>query len=332
MKRGAFVIVLLGLALAVYIIFRVGFADVGHALAAAGWGGLAFLSLFWLALFVALGSAWYLLAPPPRRPGLWVYAWGRIVRDSATELLPFSQLGGFVAGARAVILNGVSTPFAFASTVVDLTAEMMSQIAFTVIGLILLATRVSHVSFANPWVIGSILGVIGAIGAAAAFVVLQIRGGAMVQKLIAHILPKAVPQADAVNTDILALYAKPMRLAVSSAVHLICWLLGVVGVWVLLKMIMGIRIDFLDVMGVESLLAVVSSVFSFIPLRAGVQEGAYVFIGQTFGLGHDAALALSLLKRGRDVVIGVPALLIWQAIEGRRLFAKAGAGKGVSGE
>jgi hypothetical protein len=37
-----------------------------------------------------------------------------------------------------------------------------------------------------------------------------------------------------------------------------------------------------------------------------------------FGLPPDIALALSLLKRGRDLTIGVPALLIWQGTEGRR--------------
>ncbi len=32
------------------------------------------------------------------------------------------------------------------------------------------------------------------------------------------------------------------------------------------------------------------------------------------------ALGLSLLKRGRDFLIGVPALLVWQAVEGRRFW------------
>jgi len=33
-------------------------------------------------------------------------------------------------------------------------------------------------------------------------------------------------------------------------------------------------------------------------------------------------LALSLLKRGRDLVIGLPAIAAWQAIEGHRLFRR----------
>ncbi len=34
------------------------------------------------------------------------------------------------------------------------------------------------------------------------------------------------------------------------------------------------------------------------------------------------ALALSLLKRARDLVIGVPALLAWQIVESRRLLGR----------
>jgi hypothetical protein len=38
-------------------------------------------------------------------------------------------------------------------------------------------------------------------------------------------------------------------------------------------------------------------------------EGAYALLGPLFGLPVEAALALSLLKRARDITIGVPVLL-----------------------
>lgn len=49
-----------------------------------------------------------------------------------------------------------------------------------------------------------------------------------------------------------------------------------------------------------------------------VQEGAYALLGPLFGLPVEAALALSLLKRARDITIGVPVLLSWQLVESRR--------------
>ena len=39
-----------------------------------------------------------------------------------------------------------------------------------------------------------------------------------------------------------------------------------------------------------------------------------------FGLSPDVALALSLLKRGREIATGVPCLIIWQGMEARRLW------------
>ena len=92
-------------------------------------------------LFVVLGLAWDAIMPAreARRP--WVFVWGRMVRDASANCLPFSQVGGFVFGARAATLHGVSWSLATASTVVDVTAEFLAQLAFTAIGLGILLAR-----------------------------------------------------------------------------------------------------------------------------------------------------------------------------------------------
>jgi hypothetical protein len=74
------------------------------------------------------------------------------------------------------------------------------------------------------------------------------------------------------------------------------------------------------VLVIESLLYGVRTVAFAIPNAVGVQEGAYVLIGATFGLTPEMALALSLMKRARDLVIGLPALGVWQAVEGGRIW------------
>jgi hypothetical protein len=56
-----------------------------------------------------------------------------------------------------------------------------------------------------------------------------------------------------------------------------------------------------------------------IPNAVGVQEGAYIVLGAAFGLTPEKALALSLLKRARDLAIGLPAFGVWQTLEGGRL-------------
>jgi hypothetical protein len=58
----------------------------------------------------------------------------------------------------------------------------------------------------------------------------------------------------------------------------------------------------------------------FIPASLGVQEGGYLVFGMLFGLSPEVALALSLVRRVRQLLVGVPALFAWQYYEGRRII------------
>jgi hypothetical protein len=50
-----------------------------------------------------------------------------------------------------------------------------------------------------------------------------------------------------------------------------------------------------------------------------VQEAGIVIFGHMAGVGGDVALSLSLAKRMREILFGVPALVSWQVVEGRRM-------------
>jgi hypothetical protein len=79
------------------------------------------------------------------------------------------------------------------------------------------------------------------------------------------------------------------------------------------------------VLVIEGLLYAIRSVAFFVPNAIGVQEGAYILLGEGFGLTPEMALALSLLKRARDLVIGLPAFAAWQLLEGNRLWRRVPA-------
>ena len=59
------------------------------------------------------------------------------------------------------------------------------------------------------------------------------------------------------------------------------------------------------------------------PGALGVQEGGYIVICQVFGLSPEMAIALSLMKRLREVGLGVPGLLAWHRAEARPAAASA---------
>ena len=78
---------------------------------------------------------------------------------------------------------------------------------------------------------------------------------------------------------------------------------------------------------IDSLLYGLRSFAFMVPNALGVQEAGYVVLGGLFGLDMQTALALSLLRRARDLVLGVPALAAWQLAEGRRWRGRATDGR-----
>ncbi len=76
---------------------------------------------------------------------------------------------------------------------------------------------------------------------------------------------------------------------------------------------------------IEGLLYAIRSVAFAVPNAVGVQEGAYIMLGASFGLTPEMALALSLLKRARDLALGLPVLAAYQLLESGRLWRRAAA-------
>jgi hypothetical protein len=72
----------------------------------------------------------------------------------------------------------------------------------------------------------------------------------------------------------------------------------------------------------ESLTFAIRTAAFFVPAAAGVQEGGYILLGGALGIAPEIALALSLLKRGRELALGTVALLLWHSIESRRMWRK----------
>ena len=88
------------------------------------------------------------------------------------------------------------------------------------------------------------------------------------------------------------------------SLHLLAWIGNGGEAWVALHF-MGVPLSLAAVLAIESLLYAIRSLAFLVPNAAGVQEGAYVMLGGLFGLPPDTALALSLLKRARDLAIGI---------------------------
>lgn len=93
---------------------------------------------------------------------------------------------------------------------------------------------------------------------------------------------------------------------------------GVAEVAIVLACIGGHPVDLTEVVVIEALGQAIKAAAFLVPSGLGVQEGGLVLVCGLFGIDGGTALALSLAKRVPDVVLGLPALLVWQNLEARR--------------
>jgi putative membrane protein len=319
---GAAAALLIGLALTVGVVLYVGAGGLLKAVETIGWAGFAAYAGYNALVFIPLGLAWWATAPDVAFKRAMIFPWGRLLREAASDVLPFSQLGGLFVGVRAVEQLGVCEAVAVGSLIVDLTTEMAAQLFYTIFGVAMLAALLSHATgAANLLWTASIAFVFGT-AILMLFVVLQSRGVDLLGALVGRWLKDTRARADAVNAVLKRVYAAPERLAGGFLLHAAAWVLSGIGSWLALRF-MGAELPVWKVLTLESLIAAVRSVAFVTPGALGFQESAYVFVAPLFGLSPGEALALSLIKRAKDILIGAPALLIWQAGEGRRLALRS---------
>jgi putative membrane protein len=321
LPAGIWLAILVASTLATAVAAIVGVKDVVGAVATIGWRGLGALILTAPGPMVLLGGAWFLLAPPGNTSRLDVFVWARLVRDAAGELLPFSPLGGFFIGARASLLRGLPPRTAFSTSIVDVTTEMLAQLGFTALGLGLLVTRLGAGSARSGLVVGVVAGLALSAFGAAMFIILQRRGGHLVERIAERVIPGAAAAAGGLGAAITAIYARPARVVLASITHFAAWTASGLSVWLALR-VAGVSISPASVLAIESLVAAARSAVVVAPMGLGVQEATYALVGPLFGLGPETALALSIIKRARDLVVGAPALMGWQAMEGMRVMGR----------
>lgn len=310
----------LGLAVAAGSVGAVGVRPVLAAMASIGWVGMATFTTWSVGVLALLGCAWIAVAPGQPAERVALFAWARTTREAATDILPFSQLGGLVVGARTLAAAGVPEPIVYASMIADMTTEMAAQLLFTLAGVAVLLLVLMDAPVQQGLVPLALGGLAAMVVLMALFVFAQKPVLKLAGSLGARLLPGSVAATDAIRTALDAIYREPRRVILAFVLNLAAWLASAGGAWVALRF-MGSGVPLWAVLTIEALIFTLRSVAFAIPGALGVQEAAYVLVGPLFGLPPDHALALSLLKRGRDLLIGVPALLAWQVGEVRRVAA-----------
>lgn len=314
MKALAVAAFLAGAAILVWLVVRAGIPVLLQALSALGVTGLLIVACAHLAVVALLGTAWWTIARGRDRPGLARFIWARAVRDASGEALPFSQVGGYVIGARALVLSGASPEWAGTSTLLDLILEFVAKVPYVLLGLGLLA-------YLQPQFAKLSGAVAIAICAIVLLAILQQKSAGAVARATARLLNRW-PSLARLRREAAAAFrdmtSRRAALRNGAFLHFVCWALGAGETW-LIFWLMHRPVDPGPAAVIDSLVGALRAISFFVPAALGVQEGGYVLLCGLFGLSPAAALAFSLARRARDLFLAILVLPSWQWAEGRAL-------------
>lgn len=322
MKKTAYLLLATGISLFVGIITWYGAGDIFAALALCGPIGLLIVVASHLIPMVADAIAWRFLITKGRVPNLLTLVKLRWISEAVNAMLPVAQIGGEIARATVLSRKGVPGAMAGASVIVEVTVAILTQIIFTVAGVVVLLflgeNRMALNAFIGMAVLAALIG---------AFTFLQRMG---ISSRVAQILTRLggenmfgslADSAYRLDEEIRELYKQNKLLIKTAFWRMLGWATGAIEVWLAL-FFMGVEIGITEAIMLESLSQAIRAAAFLIPGGLGVQEGGLVALCALIGITPDIALGLSLAKRVREITLGLPGLVAWQAEEGKKVFGR----------
>ena len=320
MKSAAYIGGLLGLALLVAIVVRADFSAMLHTLTVGGW------RLLWLipyrALFFFLYAAGWLILlrpyDPAHRAGLGYVFWVTAVRDAVDRLLPVASVGGGVVGIRLLRWRGLAAAPSGATVIVEMVMTLVVVYLFTAMGLLLLVELSATGQEYHRLLLAFLLSL-----PVPVLTVLLLRYGstfARLQKFLSPLVGESTmsEQAASLDHELRACLRRGWRLLTACALQFAALVSGAFEIWFALRLF-DHPVGWGTALVLESMTQAVRHLAFVVPAGIGVQEAGLVLFGQALGISGELALAVSMAKRMREVLCGLPALISWQWLEGRRL-------------
>ncbi len=319
-RIGILAVAVFGFLVGACLVIHYGAREIIGALVGIRWGMLAIVAAHFAQVWLS-GRGWYSIGRLEHIRPARAFVLARWISEAVGGLLPLTQLGGEVIAVRIVALHGATTGLAVSTLIADLGAQIASQVIFTGVGLAMLLVD-GHQGPIIEWAVvglGLLLSVLPAIFWAARRGVFQ-----AAERLFTDLAGRVPALRDiaieGLHDSLQRIMRQPIGLLLSFNAHLLSWLIGAIEIWVILYFL-GSEIDLREAVVLESLSQVIRGLAFAIPGSLGVQEGGLILLGAIYGLSPQICLALSLAKRARELLLGIPALLIWQYLEGRRWWA-----------
>lgn len=331
MRRVSWAGALLGLALLTALVLWQGVGLLSQTFAQLGWR-ILWLPLVYLVPMAAALLSWRDLFPPKKVPGLGLCTYGVWINFAINWLLPVGQVGGELARMRLLIQRQFPAPLAIASVVGDQTLQLVSQALYGLLGLLLLLGHLGQGQGPLWGTVGVSLIVVTAISGG--FYWVQHRGLFHLLSRVGRKFPRLFnapanqsleEQAQAIDQTLRQLYGRRDRLLAAGLWRMVFRLTAAAETWLALRFL-GAPVSIGDALILESLGQAIRSAAFLIPGGLGAQEGGLMVIGAALGLPPALGLSLSLCKRVRELLLGVPGLVALQIEEGRRLVNQTRGG------
>ena len=320
MRVAAYVGGVLGLGLLVTLMVRADFTSMLHTLVLAGWR-LLWLVPYRTLFFLLYALGWLILLQPyngQRRAGLGYVFWVTAVREAIDRLLPVASVGGGVAAVRLLRWRGLPGAAVAASVVTEVLLTLIVAYVFTALGLMLLLRLNDTGSDFHRLLLVFALSL-----PVPAATILLLRYGSVFERLFRYLRPLVgagalAEGAASLDEELRASLRRGWALTRAGALQLAAFVSGAFEVWFALRLFghpVGIEVALV----LESMTQAVRHLAFVVPAALGVQEAGLMVFGHAFGISSELALAVSMAKRLRELLCGLPPLLSWQWLEGRRL-------------
>jgi putative membrane protein len=308
----------LSLCATVWLIERGGLGSILDLMSKAGWLLVLLLPLHAVpVLFDVLG--WRILIRGRNDvPMLFRIAW---VREAINRLLPVANVGGEIVGVRLLAQQGPGLVPAAASVIVETLLTVVSQFIFVACG----AACLLQVAAAVPLASRVLWGLVVLLPAVVLSLAL-LRDGRLFRWLVglAEALlgqglkaSKALQAGASLDAAIRALLGSHGGCARAVGWQTLGLVAGCAETWMVLHWF-GHPVGFPAALALESIAQAARHFIFVVPAGLGVQEAALIGVGHLLGLDMSVALALSLAKRTRELLFGLPGLAVWQWLESRR--------------
>jgi putative membrane protein len=319
-RPAVYVLGLGGVALFTVLLTLEGAGQVAAAMARAGWGLLA-VTLYHLLQTLSDAAGWSVLIPKEHRIPLRKSFFLHWIGESINNLLPTGRVGGDIVTTRVAAIWGVPLKIATAVMIVDITVGIVTKVIYVVAAAFLLIAKTGRVDLARPALLAVITGTL----AAAGFYAVQRLGMFRWTATLASHLSKSpgwdslVQSGQALDQTIRLVYSRHRHVAGCCFFWILSWFIASGEIWFTLWTL-GLQSSFTTAVILESAARAIRGAAFLVPGAVGLQEGGYILLGNLLGIPGEIAFALSLVRRMRELALGVPGLISWQLMEATRLW------------